>query len=253
MGGLYSEFSQALTRFTHNLLVCGILNDSLQNTLLSHLGVSPWASETMTSWSLQVYPRTLSVLAQILLLKSNQQEKERACINIWHRLVNDLADNVCSPPTTFEAENEDLNVEHAQLLLFLFHSLNLMQKKSVLLMTAAGVIRCSESVRYPMKDSQLLHLSRLLLLLEYLMKHLYDAPPSLLEQVNFINSLTSTRSPRIQSLAKENLHSIWPFLFTFYNLHNCSSFVVRHLLNIQITMLISSIFGSNEIDLIFFI
>lgn len=193
LGNLYCEFSQALSRFTHNLLVCGILSDSLQNTLLNHLGVCPWASESMMTWPLQVYPRTLAVLAQVLLLKSNQQDKERACINIWHRLINDLADNVCSPPASFDVETEDLNVEHAQLLLFFFHSLNLMQKKSVLLMTASAVIRCSESIKNPMKDSQLLHLSRLLLLLEYLMKHLYDAPPSLLEQVRQINIFISFR------------------------------------------------------------
>ncbi|PNF27451.1 hypothetical protein B7P43_G12950, partial [Cryptotermes secundus] len=60
-----------------------------------------------------------------------------------------------------------------------------MQKKSVLLLTAGGVIRCSEMMSQPMRDSQLLHLSRLLLLLEYLMKHLYDAPPALLEQVQW--------------------------------------------------------------------
>lgn len=77
-----------------------------------------------------------------------------------------------------------MNVEHAQLVLFLFHSLNLMQKKSVLLVTGSGAVRCSEAVKAPMKDSQLLHLSRLLLLLEYMMKHLYDAPPTLLEQVS---------------------------------------------------------------------
>ena len=75
-------------------------------------------------------------------------------------------------------------MEHAQLVLILFHSLNFMQKKSVLLVTGSGAVRCSEAVKTPMKDSQLLHLSRLLLLLEYMMKHLYDAPPALLEQVS---------------------------------------------------------------------
>jgi E3 ubiquitin-protein ligase UBR4 len=84
-------------------------------------------------------------------------------------------------------------VEHAQLLLFLFHALNLMQKKSVLLLTAGGVIRCSEIVNQPMRDSQLLHLSRLLLLLEYLMKHLYDAPPALLEQVIRLQIVTNIK------------------------------------------------------------
>lgn len=77
----------------------------------------------------------------------------------------------------------DLNVEHAQLVLFLFHSLNLMQKKAVLLSVANALIHCAETIGKTMRDSQLLHLSRLLLLLDYLMKHLYDAPPSLLEQV----------------------------------------------------------------------
>ncbi|KAJ8682718.1 hypothetical protein QAD02_018510 [Eretmocerus hayati] len=186
LGAMYSEFSQALSRYTHNLLARNTLSETLQNTLLHHLGVSPWSTEnaSSSSWPLQVYPRTLSVLAQILLLKP-QSEKEAACISIWQRLVTTIVENVCNPPTTFEAENEDLNVEHAQLVLFLFHSLNLMQKKSVLLVTGGGAVRCSEAIKSPMKDSQILHLSRLLLLLEYMMKHLYDAPSSLLEQVQW--------------------------------------------------------------------
>ncbi|XP_033353689.1 E3 ubiquitin-protein ligase UBR4 isoform X5 [Bombus vosnesenskii] len=187
LGAMYSEFSQALSLYTHNLLVQNTLSESLQNTLLQHLGVNPWSgteSTTPCTWPLQVYPRTLSVLAQVLLLKP-RAEKEAACISIWHRLITTIVENVCNPPSTFEAENEDLNVEHAQLVLILFHSLNFMQKKSVLLVTGSGAVRCSEAVKTPMKDSQLLHLSRLLLLLEYMMKHLYDAPPALLEQVRW--------------------------------------------------------------------
>ncbi|XP_012287187.1 E3 ubiquitin-protein ligase UBR4 isoform X2 [Orussus abietinus] len=186
LGAMYSEFSQALSRYTHNLLARNSLSESLQNTLLHHLGVSPWTTEntSLSTWPLQVYPRTLSVLAQILLLKP-QLEKEAACISIWQRLIKTLIENVCNPPSTIEAENEDLNVEHAQLVLFLFHSLNLMQKKAVLLVTGSGAVMCSEAVKSPMKDFQLLHLSRILLLLEYMMKHLYDAPPSLLEQVQW--------------------------------------------------------------------
>ncbi|KAK3907858.1 E3 ubiquitin-protein ligase UBR4, partial [Frankliniella fusca] len=194
LGQLYTEFSQALARYCHNLLARKVLSPVLQVILLSHLGVSPWAAPvdsttSCTSWPLQVYPRTLAILAQVLLLKS-QQDKEAACINIWHRLINTLVDNVVNPPPTFDVENEDLNVEHAQLLLFLFHSLNLMQKKSVLLITASGVIRCADvltnmGASSPPKDTQLLHLARLLLLLEYLVKHLYDAPAYLLEQVQW--------------------------------------------------------------------
>lgn len=67
LGAMYSEFSQALSRYTHNLLAWNTLSESLQNTLLQHLGVSPWPTESSssTTWPLQVYPRTLSVLAQV--------------------------------------------------------------------------------------------------------------------------------------------------------------------------------------------
>ncbi|XP_014258727.1 E3 ubiquitin-protein ligase UBR4 isoform X2 [Cimex lectularius] len=191
LGQLYTEFSQALTRYTHNLLARGLLSASLQSTLLLHLGVSPVSSTDSTNWPLQVYPRTLAVLAQVLLLKQ-QSEKEAACISIWHRLINTLVDNICTnPTTTVDVENEDLNVEHAQLVLFLFHSLNLMQKKSVLLMCANGVTQVAEKVRGVMRESQILHLARLLLLLDYLVKHLYDAPSTLLEQVQW-NLLNNT-------------------------------------------------------------
>lgn len=186
LGTMYSEFSQALSRYTHNLLARNTLSESLQDTLLQHLGVSPWTTiGPSTCWPLQVYPRTLSVLAQILLLKP-QLEKEAACIRIWQRLISTMVENVCNPYLRVEADHEDLNVEHAQLVLFLFHSLNLMQKKSVLLVTGSGAVRCSEALKESMEDLKILYLSRLLLLLEYMMKHLYDAPPTLLEQVRNI-------------------------------------------------------------------
>ncbi|XP_075228020.1 E3 ubiquitin-protein ligase-like protein poe isoform X3 [Lycorma delicatula] len=190
LGVLYCEFSQALTRYTHNLLAHNVLSEYLKSTLLHHLGVSPSpsAQENNNSWPLQVYPRTLAVLAQVLLLKP-QAEKEAACINIWNRLIHTLVQNVCSTTqTVVDTENEaDLNVEHAQLLLFLFHSLNLMQKKAVLLVCASGIIRVGETgiIRGLMRETQLLCLSRLLLLIDYIMKYLYDAPVSLVEQVQW--------------------------------------------------------------------
>lgn len=61
LGQLYCEFSGALTRFTHNLITHSNFT-SLQTCLLNHLGVSPWNTE---AWPLQVYPRTLAVLAQV--------------------------------------------------------------------------------------------------------------------------------------------------------------------------------------------
>uniref|UniRef100_A0A182YND8 Uncharacterized protein n=1 Tax=Anopheles stephensi TaxID=30069 RepID=A0A182YND8_ANOST len=183
------KFSGAVGRYLHNLISNSLLNESLQSALLLHLGVSPWTQDA-NIWPLQVYSRTLAVLVQILLLKPSQ-EKEAACLSVWHRLVNTIVEGICSTQTVpNESEIEDLNVEHAQLLLFLFHSLNLMQKKSILLLTAGGVIRCSEVCRSvtpdkPLRDHQIMLLSRLLLFLEYLMKHLYNPPNVLLEQVRW--------------------------------------------------------------------
>lgn len=132
------KFSGAIGKYMHNLISNQLLSENLQSLLLQNLGVSPWQTDS-NSWPLQVYSRSLAVLVQILLLKP-PQEKEAACLSVWHRLVNTLVEGVCSASNNQE-EYEDLNVEHAQLLLFLFHSLNLMQKKYILLLTAGGVIR----------------------------------------------------------------------------------------------------------------
>lgn len=211
LGQLYSDFSGALTKYTHNLVTHSALG-SLHASLLNNLGISPWNVDIPHAWPLQVYPRTLAVLAQVLLLRP-QQEKEASIISIWRRLVNTLVENVINPALINSKEsdgennnsNDDLNVEHAQVLLYLFHSLNLMQKKSVLLLTAGGVVRGSEVARgTSLKDSQLLHLSRLLLLLDYIMKHLYDAPPTLLEQIHW-NLFVSTNLMTDQDKKESNV------------------------------------------------
>ena len=65
---------------------------------------------------------------------------EAAIVNIWVRLLNTLKRDVLNS----NQETDDINVEHAQLLLFLFHTLPLMQKKSLLLQLAQVLnIACS--------------------------------------------------------------------------------------------------------------
>ncbi|KAH8323440.1 hypothetical protein KR067_010060 [Drosophila pandora] len=196
------RFSGAAGRYIHNLISTSLLSKQLQSNLLQHLAISPWSTDTNT-WPLQVYPSTLSVLVQILLLKTTQ-EKEAACLSVWHRLINTLVEGVCTWNAASDSDYEDLNIEHAQMLLFLFHSLNLMQKKSILLLTAGGVIRCAEVCRgitaeRPVKNSQMMLLSRLLLFLEYLMKHLYNAPPELLDQVRW-NLFSVSSMPETQKI-----------------------------------------------------
>lgn len=195
-----TKFSGSVGRYIHNLISTGLISDTLQANLLQHLGISPWSTDTNT-WPLQVYPSTLSVLVQIVLIKC-MQEKEAACLSIWHRLINTLVEGVCgssilSAPS--DIDYDDLNIEHAQLLLFLFHSLNLMQKKSILLLTAGAVIRCTEVCRdiyagKPVANRQIILLSRLLLFLEYLMKNLYNPPAELLDIIHWNLFSISTSS-----------------------------------------------------------
>jgi len=128
LGALYFRFSHFLTLYTHNLLATGLLPHPLQLSLLAHLGVNPVPHDQ--PWPLQVYPRALSVLSQFVVA---QKEQEALILRIWSRAVGTLLECVANPSEPSDADHEDLNVEHAQLLLFFFHSLSLLQKKSVLL------------------------------------------------------------------------------------------------------------------------
>ena len=87
-------------------------------------------------------------------------------------------------------------MEHTQLLLFLFHALALMQKKQVLLLTAVNVCKSAKVINRNsvLRPSQILHLSRLVLLFEYLMRNLYEPPKDLMEHVqsNIFQKYTTT-------------------------------------------------------------
>ena len=92
LGQLFNRFSQALARYTHNVLAGELLNPSLQIALLNHLNVNPWSEET-EDWPLLVYPRSLNVLAQILLSKKEDATRlssEAACLSIWKRLLDTM-------------------------------------------------------------------------------------------------------------------------------------------------------------------
>lgn len=79
-----------------------------------------------------------------------------------------------------------MNIEHAELLLFLFNFLTFMQKKAALLITAKGIAKIGK-MQTPLKEeSQFFFASRLLLFFDHIMKHLYDPPSFLLEQVSIL-------------------------------------------------------------------
>lgn len=191
LGQLFSRFSHALARYIHNLLAGELLSPALQVALLSNLNINPWSNED--DWPLLVYPRSLTVLAQILLSRQRKDREEmrlsseNASLSIWKRLLDTLIKYIENPVVSGEKEAEELNVEHAQLLLFLFHSLQLMQKKSILLLCAQTLIQAAQVAFsiVPLHDMQIILLARVLLLLEYLIKNLYDAPATILEQVQW--------------------------------------------------------------------
>jgi len=97
LGQLFSRFSQALARYTHNILAGEVLSPPLQVALLNHLNVNPWSEDE--DWPLLVYPRSLTVLAQILLSKKEEgrQSSETACMSIWKRSCRRNLSYCCAP------------------------------------------------------------------------------------------------------------------------------------------------------------
>ncbi|XP_047525824.1 E3 ubiquitin-protein ligase UBR4 [Pieris napi] len=185
LGALYSAFSSALVRYLHTLSgspAFAASRPSLQQQLAS--------AERPNTVPLQVGPRVVKLLGGMVLSKP-ASERENSILVMWHNLVNTLQEYALQPPSQ-DHDYEDLNVEHAQLMVYLFHSLTLMQKKSVLLSTANAIIKVVETLGVndrqratDLAPHRLTLATRLMLLLEYLMKHLYDAPQTLLQQIEW--------------------------------------------------------------------
>ncbi|XP_026324095.1 E3 ubiquitin-protein ligase UBR4 isoform X3 [Hyposmocoma kahamanoa] len=188
LGALYTTFSSALVRYLHNLTGAPAfvaLQPALHQQLISA------GSERSNMTPLQVGPRVVKLLGSMVLSKS-AAERENSILAMWHKIVNTLQECALQSQPSQDHDYEDLNVEHAQLLVYLFHSLTLMQKKSVLLMTSNAIIKVVETLAISdrkksmtLAPHQLMLTTRLMLLLEYLMKHLYDAPQTLLQQIEW--------------------------------------------------------------------
>ncbi|CAH0600763.1 unnamed protein product [Chrysodeixis includens] len=188
LGALYGAFSSALVRYLHNLSgspAFASLQPALHQQLISA------GSERTNMTPLQVGPRVVKLLGGMVLSKQ-AAERENSILAMWHKIVNTLQECALQAQPSQDHDYEDLNVEHAQLLVYLFHSLTLMQKKSVLLMTSNAIIRVVETLAISdrkramnLAPHQLMLTTRLMLLLEYLMRHLYDAPQTLLQQIEW--------------------------------------------------------------------
>ncbi|XP_028033464.1 protein purity of essence isoform X1 [Bombyx mandarina] len=188
LGTRYAAFSASLVRYLHNLTGSPAFS-SLQPAL--HQQLLSGGSDRNNMTPLQVGPRVVKLLGSMILSKP-AAERENAILAMWHKIVNTLQECALQPQPSQDHDYEDLNVEHAQLLVYLFHSLTLMQKKSVLLMTSNAIIKVVETLGINDRKKamhtlphQLMLATRLMLLLEYLMRHLYDAPQMLLQQIEW--------------------------------------------------------------------
>ncbi|KAK5619189.1 E3 ubiquitin-protein ligase ubr4 [Crenichthys baileyi] len=184
-------FSLALYHFNHTLVTSDLPSPVLQNTLLQQLGVAPFSEGP---WPLYIHPQSLSVLSRLLLIwqhKASLQGEPDVpeCMKVWERFLGTLKQH--SIQGSIHSE-DDLNVEHLQLLLLLFHNLSERGRRSVLAMLTQTIIEVAQS-----RDSQLksvpLHLARLLLVFDYLLRHYSKAPLYLFEQVQY-NLLTPPSS-----------------------------------------------------------
>ncbi|CAG5127473.1 unnamed protein product, partial [Candidula unifasciata] len=196
----YTAVSLALARFNHNLVATACLSEQLQDFYLTALGVSPTSTDP---WPLTVYPRSLAVLVSVLLRRQQQERADEeitnigssdsAVIAVWDKFLKRLRAAIESCENKTEVM-EDVNVEHMQVLMFLFHGLRLTQKKGILVKICQLVLDVAQIERSLMEKTVPLTLSRLVLVLEYLLHFFYDPPMQLIEQVQH-NLFTSHTIP----------------------------------------------------------
>ena len=97
--------------------------------------------------------------------------------------------NFLSPPPASTPFIDDVNVEHLQVLVLLFHSLPLMQKKSFFLQLASRLTQVLAFYRVAtpqgqgLRESAPLGVARMVLLIDYMLHFFYDPPATLMEQV----------------------------------------------------------------------
>ncbi|XP_078604123.1 E3 ubiquitin-protein ligase UBR4-like isoform X2 [Branchiostoma floridae x Branchiostoma japonicum] len=171
--------SSTLLWFLHQLLVTDVLPAPIQVNLLSHLGVSP--RET-GPWPLHLKPHCLAVLTRYLLLqqrKLSPTADNTDILNIWERFLDTLKNKSINQDTS--ADTDDLNVEHLQLLLMLFHNLSCNNRRKVLLHIATGLISIANARN--LQTSMPLALSRLVLVFNYFIHNFSAIPGYLVEQV----------------------------------------------------------------------
>ena len=204
---LFESFSKSLSFYVHALISRGLINEPLQLSLLDNLHVSirPQCTEQPqgAAWPLKILPRTLSVLIQVIMLKQKQEKVEEesdkgsviisgpvAIKNIWFKFAGALFENItaqsaisATEPSQSAVEVDDVNVEQLQALLFLFHQLELAQKKAIWQHFCTVFVNLSDISDDKIRYLNPILITRFFQLIEYLLKKFYQYPPNLTEQV----------------------------------------------------------------------
>uniref|UniRef100_A0A4X2KYM1 UBR-type domain-containing protein n=1 Tax=Vombatus ursinus TaxID=29139 RepID=A0A4X2KYM1_VOMUR len=183
-GSSDEEFAAALYHFNHSLVTSDLQSPTLQNTLLQQLGIAPFSDGP---WPLYIHPQSLSVLSRLLLIWQHRASAQGnpdvpECLQVWERFVATLKQNALQG--VLPNDTEDLNVEHLQLLLLLFHNFSEKGRRSILALCIQTILELTASL-----DSQLhsvpLLLARLLLVFDYLLHQYSKVPMYLFEQVQY--------------------------------------------------------------------
>lgn len=191
-----------LKKYIHNISCLGLLNVNLQRCLLKCFDIYPWESDEV-AWNSYLSPNLIPILVQSVVTK-DQEERELACLSIWRRFLLTLQECIHGQNDKMFIV-DDINIEHAYVLVYFFHLMNLMQKKQILLLIANQIIKCknintifAEESFGQNKGKKVLIIGRLLMFFEYILQYLYT-PPIVLR--SFIDSILW--SPYKDSLEKD--------------------------------------------------
>uniref|UniRef100_A0A4W3HBC8 Ubiquitin protein ligase E3 component n-recognin 4 n=1 Tax=Callorhinchus milii TaxID=7868 RepID=A0A4W3HBC8_CALMI len=159
-----------------------------QNTLLQQLGIAPFSEGP---WPLYIHSQSLSVLSRLLLIWQHRASAQGEpdvpeCMKVWERFIGTLKQNAFQG--TVPSDSEDLNVEHLQLLLLIFHNFSESSRRSVVTLCMQTIIEVASKAEGQARCVPLT-LARLLLVFDYIVQQYSKAPIYLFEQIQY-NLLT---------------------------------------------------------------
>lgn len=238
----FKDFSKSFSLFIHNLIATESLTDEFEFNLLKKLNVHPTIS-SKEDYRFFIKPRALSILAQVLMCKIKNEKdviksnKNTLSLSMWKGVLDRLIELIKTKDTILEddSDDEDINFEHAQLLMFVFHNLTLLQRKQIALDLCQRIFDLSDFLNLPINsrknskdlnyltNRQLLYLSRILHFFEYIIRNLYEIPQHLIEQINsnLFEFYSSTKTPiNLTTTSSNNTASDQQFELSF-KLNNC--------------------------------